>query len=246
MSRPIKTGLDYFPHDTNAVGDDKLQSLMALCGPEGYAFYFILLERIYQRENGSYPVGKLIEKAGISRVIGITVARFEEILQRALEVGCFDPAVYESTGCLTSAGIQSRLFHVNELRRKEREKKQKLILIHKEKDKEKVKAKPGKTKVIPGENSNHPPLKKKFLRYVYLSDAEFEKLMEKLNGQRESYIERLDGYIGQIGEKKAATQYKSHYDTILNWKRRDDAERKGPSHLTRPRSMPSGEEEWRN
>ena len=35
------------------------------------------------------------------------------------------------------------------------------------------------------------------------------------------YIERLDGYIGQIGEQKAKARYKSHYDTMLNWYRKD-------------------------
>ena len=36
-------------------------------------------------------------------------------------------------------------------------------------------------------------------------------------------LERLDSYIGQIGVKKAA-KYVSHYDTILNWWRKDNPE----------------------
>ena len=57
MARPLKAGLNYFPHDTDAVNDDKLQSLMALHGAEGYAFYFILLERIFRTENSRKTTG---------------------------------------------------------------------------------------------------------------------------------------------------------------------------------------------
>ena len=38
---------------------------MALYGAEGYAFYFILLEKIFRMENGRITCGKPIEKAGL-------------------------------------------------------------------------------------------------------------------------------------------------------------------------------------
>jgi hypothetical protein len=47
MARPKKEGMDYFPHDTDAVNDEKIEALRLLYGNDGYAFYFILLERIY-------------------------------------------------------------------------------------------------------------------------------------------------------------------------------------------------------
>ena len=48
MARPQKEGMDYFPHDTDAVNDEKIEALRALYGNDGYAFYFIMLERIYR------------------------------------------------------------------------------------------------------------------------------------------------------------------------------------------------------
>ena len=60
---------------------------------------------------------------------------------------------------------------------------------------------------------------------VKLTDAEYEKLIERLgdNGT-EDYIDRLDGYLAE-GHRK-----KNHYATILNWWRRDNpklAEKRG-------------------
>ena len=43
MARPRKEGLDYFPHDTDAASDEKIEALTIIYGAKGYAFYFILL-----------------------------------------------------------------------------------------------------------------------------------------------------------------------------------------------------------
>jgi hypothetical protein len=71
------------------------------------------------------------------------------------------------------------------------------------------------------------PEKKKYERYVYLTDDEYLWLKDKLGEKgRKAYIDRLDGYISQIGVPAAAKKYKSHYDTILNWNRKDIEEGK--------------------
>ena len=57
---------------------------------------------------------------------------------------------------------------------------------------------------------------------VKLTDEEYQKLKDSLNSELQSMIERLSGYM----ESKGVT-YKSHYATILNWKRSDDAKIKG-------------------
>lgn len=38
MARPRKEGLGYFPHDTDAVNDEKIEALRALYGNDGYAY----------------------------------------------------------------------------------------------------------------------------------------------------------------------------------------------------------------
>lgn len=77
-----------------------------------------------------------------------------------------------------------------------------------DKDKEKVTTPPTK---IP---------KTKHGDFVFLSDGEFRKLVEKftLTGTL-ARIERLDTYIGSKGKK-----YKSHYHTILAWAQKDTPE----------------------
>ena len=49
MARPQKEGMDYYPHDIDAANDEKIEALRAIYGNNGYAFYFILLERIYSQ-----------------------------------------------------------------------------------------------------------------------------------------------------------------------------------------------------
>lgn len=62
----------------------------------------------------------------------------------------------------------------------------------------------------------------KFLRYVFLSKEDHNQMVEKIGKiLADEYIERLDGYIGQIGVEKARAKYKSHYDTMMNWYRKD-------------------------
>lgn len=59
MARPLKEGMDYFPHDTDASDDEKIEALRAIYGNDGYAFYFILLdlislEKIYWKHMQNY------------------------------------------------------------------------------------------------------------------------------------------------------------------------------------------------
>jgi hypothetical protein len=149
MSRPLKQGLDYFPHDTDASGDEKIQALMALHGTSGYAFYFIMLEKVFRTENARITIGSDAIKAGFAKIMGISLKQFKAILDTALDIGCFDKELYLSSGIISSNGVQKRLHKVTELRLKERERKENLKEKGKKKYKEKEKAKTGK----PTENS---------------------------------------------------------------------------------------------
>jgi len=59
--------------------------------------------------------------------------------------------------------------------------------------------------------------KRLFLEFIYLTDDEHQKLLEKFGepGTKDR-IEKLNNYIGSKGNK-----YKSHYHTILTWSNRD-------------------------
>ena len=59
--------------------------------------------------------------------------------------------------------------------------------------------------------------KKKFLDFVYLTEEEHRKLIERFGeAEVQAKIEGLNTGIGSKGYK-----YKSHYFTILNWSRKD-------------------------
>lgn len=140
MSRPLKEGLDYFPHDTMAHADPKIASLMAMYGTDGYAFYFIMLELIFRAENGRITIGKQLEKTGLAHAMCMKLKRFEQILLSAIEIGCFDEVEFKERNILTSNGVSKRIQKINNDRGYDRKRKE----ILKEKEKEKEKAKSGK------------------------------------------------------------------------------------------------------
>ena len=69
-------------------------------------------------------------------------------------------------------------------------------------------------------------LKECYDDFVTLTSDERIKLRERL-GEADTvrYIERLNEYIGQIGQKAANKRYRSHYHTILSFYRRDSEKR---------------------
>lgn len=67
--------------------------------------------------------------------------------------------------------------------------------------------------------SEEKPVRHKYgaLKNVLLLDDEYKKLMESFPDEYQKMIDNLSYYIGSHGNK-----YKSHYLTILNWKRKDE------------------------
>lgn len=122
MARPKKEGMDYFPHDTDAVNDEKVEALRMLYGNDGYAFYFILLERIYRSKNSELDVSDAETLQILSRKVGIQKDLFDRILETSLKRDCFDAEAYEERGVLTSNGIKKRVAPVIEKRETMRQK----------------------------------------------------------------------------------------------------------------------------
>lgn len=124
MARPPKEGLDYFPHDTDASNDEKIEALRSIHGNNGYAFYFILLERIYRTPNfeldiSASEIGEEMKQI-LARKIAVTVQEFDLLLETALRWGCFDKQKYSEKGILSSNGIRRRASAVLEKREKMR------------------------------------------------------------------------------------------------------------------------------
>jgi phage replication O-like protein O len=92
----------------------------------------------------------------------------------------------------TTAGIKNDISPINVLK-----KHKETIQIRKESTKEK---------------------KTRFMKFVFLTEDEHKKLLEKLGeAKTAAMIESLNYYIGSKGDK-----YKSHYYTILQWLSKDE------------------------
>ncbi|RJX27167.1 MAG: DUF4373 domain-containing protein [Dethiobacter sp.] len=122
MARPIKEGMDYFPHDTDAANDEKIEALRALYGNDGYAFYFILLERIYRTSSFELDICDAETMQILANKVAVTPELFDKMLQTALKVGCFDRQAYGKKNVLTSNGIKKRAEYVKAKRKKMRDK----------------------------------------------------------------------------------------------------------------------------
>jgi len=118
VARPTKEGMDYFPHDTDATNDEKIEALRALHGNDGYAFYFIILERIYRSAGAELDVSKPAVLAALIVKLGVSKDKFNEILETAFDVGCLNKEIYEASKVLTSNGIKKRAKEVTNLRNK--------------------------------------------------------------------------------------------------------------------------------
>jgi len=128
MARPIKEGMDYFPHDTAASNDKKIEALRAIYGNDGYAFYFIMLEQIYQEPSFELVISDAETREEmlqiLARKVAVTKEVFTQILNTAIKWECFDKELYEQKGVLTSNGIKKRSGVVLEKRQKMRVKYQ--------------------------------------------------------------------------------------------------------------------------
>lgn len=108
MARPQKEGMDYFPHDVDAVNDEKIEALRSLYGNDGYAFYFILLERIYRTKYFELDISDAETIQILSRKIGISADMFDKMLSTSIKHGAFCREEYEKRSVLTSNGIKKR------------------------------------------------------------------------------------------------------------------------------------------
>jgi hypothetical protein len=125
LARPTKLYLDYFSHDTDAVNDEKMEIFRSVYGNDGYAFYFIILERTYRTENATIDLSKNVFVIGLAKKLMITTEKFHEMLETAFELEMFNRELYEAEKKLTSNGIQKRFEDVMNQRNQWKKKKSK-------------------------------------------------------------------------------------------------------------------------
>lgn len=110
MARPRKNGIEYFPFDCDFFEDDKIDYVLACKGPEAVNGYIRLLCLIY-REGLCWRFGE-VEKVAYARKCASDAKSVEGWLSVWLDCGLFSREIYETTGFLTSKGIQRRYFEI--------------------------------------------------------------------------------------------------------------------------------------
>jgi len=104
MSRPLKTGLDYFPMDVEM--DDKVEIIEAKHGITGFGILIKLYQRIYKE---GYFL-KWTEEGLLlfSKRINVSINEVTETINDCLKYGIFDERLFKKYNILTSSGIQKR------------------------------------------------------------------------------------------------------------------------------------------
>lgn len=115
MARPVKKGLDYFSHDTDASTSREIEYLEATHGLTGYAIYLKILEKVYGHE-GYYLPWTEIDRAIFAKRCNVEMETVDAIIETCLEVDLFSRWVYDANKVLTSASIQRRFMQATEKR----------------------------------------------------------------------------------------------------------------------------------
>jgi len=116
MARPLKSGLEYFPHDCDASNDEKIESLVSVCGLVGYAFYFKMLERIYRTSTGELDLSDSLTRSVVIKKIGVSEKKFQNILETCFKLKLFDEDLFKIQKSVSSNGIQRRFSQVLKMR----------------------------------------------------------------------------------------------------------------------------------
>ena len=106
MARPKKSGLSYFPLDTDFFEDNKIRILKARYGNDGMILYIYLLCGIY-KEGYYMQVDDDFEYI-LSDDLGMDQNKAKQVLNFLLSRSLFDNTLFQSDKVLTSAGIQKR------------------------------------------------------------------------------------------------------------------------------------------
>lgn len=206
MARPLKEGMDYFPHDTDAVNDEKIEALRSLYGNDGYAFYFIMLERIYRSKNFEIDVSDAETKEEIfqilSRKILVSKERLEQIFQTALKWNCFDQKWYDEKGIISSKGIKRRAGLVTEKRESMR--------ARYNQNKEDISA----AEITQGTEGETPQSKEKKRKDIYIVDSEYLWSLYPDKSGKQNAMKKLPKLIKEYGKDQIERCIKRYLEDV--------------------------------
>lgn len=115
MARPTKKGLDYFCFDVDFFDDEKITAISGEFGIKGEITAIKLLCAIYR--NGYFTMwNELLKYKLLKNLPGVSAELLDSIVARLVVWGFFDKSLFDTTGVLTSKGIQRRYFEASKRR----------------------------------------------------------------------------------------------------------------------------------
>lgn len=118
--RPLKSGIDYFRHDTDMSGDEAVEALETLHGNDGYAVFCKLLERIY-RDGSCFCLSDDVKRLSVARRCNVSEEKFASIIKDAVRFGLFEEEPWREEKVLTSERIRRQIGQVARIRESGRE-----------------------------------------------------------------------------------------------------------------------------
>ena len=110
MARPQKSGLDYFPLNSDLFGDPKIEDLLFRHGSLGLAIFLAILCRIYREGYYLAATPEQITRMVIKDIGGQWIrnpALVSQVIRSCAEIGLFEPLLV-ADDVFTSEGIQKR------------------------------------------------------------------------------------------------------------------------------------------
>lgn len=123
MSRPLKKGVDYFPHDTDASTRQTLRSLQRKYGNDGYAAWFKILENLGRSDNLSIDYSKEETAQCLSEDLRLSRQKTEEVIDFMADLEAIDYDLWHQSRVIYSPNFAERLKGVFSKRKSDREKK---------------------------------------------------------------------------------------------------------------------------
>ena len=110
MARPQKSGLDYFPLNSDLFGDPKIEDLLFKHGPNGLAVFLAILCRVYREGYYLAATPEQITRMVIKDIGGKWIrnpALVSQVIRSCAEIGLFEPLLV-ADDVFTAEGIQKR------------------------------------------------------------------------------------------------------------------------------------------
>jgi hypothetical protein len=210
--------MKWFKHNGNALHDEKIEELIDKYSMEGYGVYFAIVEMIAGALSTDNIDFDLKHRATtLSRKWNMKRSKIIEITDFLTKINLLQ--INPETNNIACFGLLKRLDvstsnNIEFKKMVNNNKYQKLLESNSRREDNTIEEK-RKEDII------KPPKKDKFLDFILLFEYEYDKLVEDFGEHKtKEYIQRLNDYIGSKGVK-----YKSHYHTILNWRRKDEKDR---------------------